>query len=60
MLAAAVPLGWRIRVRLREVLARGKAVLDVALGRGPKFLGPLELVSLAEREPQADEAPGAR
>lgn len=58
--AAAAPLGWRIRVRLREVLARGKAVLDVALGRGPKFLGPLELVSLAERAPQADEAPGPR
>jgi SanA protein len=45
--AAEAPLGWRIRVRLREVLARGKAVLDVGLNRGPKFLGPRELVLLA-------------
>lgn len=45
--AAEVPLRWRIRVRLREVLSRGKAVLDVACGRGPKFLGPRELVLLA-------------
>ena len=45
--AAEAPLGWRLRVRLREVLARGKAVLDVAFGRGPKFLGPREQVMLA-------------
>lgn len=48
--AAEAPLGWRIRVRLREVLARGKAVLDVALGRGPKFLGLQERVPLAGAE----------
>ncbi len=45
--AAEAPLGWRVRVRLREVLARGKAVIDVALGRGPKFLGSREPVLLA-------------
>ena len=36
-----------MRVRLREVFARGKAVLDVVLRRGPKFLGPRELALLA-------------
>jgi SanA protein len=44
--AAEAPLGWRIRVRLREVLARGKAVIDVALHRGPRFLGTAESVPL--------------
>ncbi len=58
--AAAAPLGWRIRVRLREVLARGKAVLDVALRRGPKSLGPLELVLLVERPSRAGQATAAR
>ncbi|MEM7163821.1 MAG: ElyC/SanA/YdcF family protein [Planctomycetota bacterium] len=38
---------YRVRVRLREVLARAKAWLDVnVLGTRPKFLGPKEQVSL--------------
>ncbi len=45
--AAAAQRWWQVRVRLREVLARGKAVLDVALGRGAKYLGPREPVLLA-------------
>ncbi len=45
--AAQAPLGWKIRVRLREVLARGKAVLDVVSGRGARYLGPREPVQLA-------------
>lgn len=45
--AAQAPLGWRVRVRLREVLARGKAVIDVGCGRGARFLGPREPVQLA-------------
>jgi SanA protein len=45
--AADAARWWQVRVRLREVLARGKAVLDVGLGRGPMFLGPRESVALA-------------
>jgi SanA protein len=32
------------KVRLREVLARVKAVMDITLSRGPKYLGPAEKV----------------
>ena len=45
--AAAAPRWWQVRLRLREVLARGAAVLDIALGRGPKHLGRPEPVTLA-------------
>jgi SanA protein len=45
--AAEAPRWWQVRGRLREVFARGKAVLDVALDRGPKYLGPREPVRLA-------------
>ncbi|MFT3828571.1 MAG: ElyC/SanA/YdcF family protein [Opitutaceae bacterium] len=45
--AADAARWWQVRARLREVLARGAAVLDVALGRGPKFLGAVERVELA-------------
>lgn len=45
--AASAPRWWQVRQRLREVLARGAAVLDVALGRGPKYLGACETVPLA-------------
>lgn len=45
--AADAARWWQVRVRLREVLARGKALLDVALRRGPKFLGAREVVPLA-------------
>ena len=45
--ATSAPRWWQVRLRLREVLARGAAVLDVALGRGPKYLGPREAVQLA-------------
>jgi SanA protein len=45
--AASAPRWWQVRQRLREVLARGAAVLDVALGRGPKYLGTRETVPLA-------------
>lgn len=45
--AADAARWWQVRVRMREVLARGAAVLDVALGRGPKFLGAAERVELA-------------
>jgi SanA protein len=41
-----VPWRWHIKVRLREVLARTMAVIDVLLGREPKFLGKLEEVNL--------------
>jgi len=49
--AAEAPLRWWLRARSREVLARGAAVLDVALGRGPKFLGPPAAVPLASMLP---------
>ena len=59
--AADVLLKWRIRVRFREVLSRGKAVLDVACGRGPKFLGRLELVLLAGADyPPSNRQTGGR
>lgn len=45
--AAEAPPRWAWRVRAREVLARGMAVLDVWLGREPRFLGPSEPVALA-------------
>lgn len=44
--AADVDRRWHWRARLREVLARGKAVLDVLLDRGPRFLGEREEVAL--------------
>ena len=34
-----------IKTRLREVLARSKAALDVAVGKEPKFLGKKEVVA---------------
>lgn len=58
--AAEAPLRWRIRVRLREVLARGKAVLDVALGRGAKSLGAREQVLLAALPPATGLPPPTR
>jgi SanA protein len=36
----------RIRVRVRETLARVAAVFDTSVGRGPKFLGDAEYVAL--------------
>lgn len=48
--AADAACWWQVRVRLREVLARGKAVLDVALRREATFLGPREPVRLAGAE----------
>lgn len=45
--AADAPFRWRLRVRSRELLARLKAVLDVAVNRSPKFLGKREEVNLA-------------
>ena len=45
--AAAAPRWWQVRLRLREVLAGGAAVGDVSLGRGPKYLGKVEPVTLA-------------
>ncbi len=48
--AADAARWWQVRVRLREVLARGKAVLDVALRREARFLGPPEPVRLAGAE----------
>ena len=44
--AAEAPRWWQVRQRLREVLARGAAVADVACGRGPRYLGPRETVTL--------------
>ena len=46
--AAADPAwNWRIRVRLREVLARFAACVDVwIINRGPHFLGPVETVEI--------------
>lgn len=45
--------GWRWRVRLREVFARFKAVLDVTvLDTMPKFLGPKVDVNLGLRVPK--------
>jgi SanA protein len=46
--AAEAPLQWWLRVRAREVFARGAALLDVTFGRGPRFLGPPEKVNLRE------------
>jgi len=46
-LAAADPEDWSlIKVRAREVLARAAAVLDILIGRAPKFLGEPETVRL--------------
>ena len=37
----AVPLKWSMKTRLREIVARGKALLDLYLLRTePRFLGP--------------------
>jgi len=48
-LAAADPeTSWLMRVRAREVLARVAALLDLATGRGPKFLGEPETVRLRD------------
>jgi len=48
--AKTVSLRWHIRVRLREVLARFAAFLDVKfLDRQPKFLGQKEVIQLKER-----------
>ncbi|MCK6478993.1 MAG: YdcF family protein [Planctomycetes bacterium] len=48
--AADAPAPWQARVRAREALARAKAVAEVALGTGPRFLGPRETVALAARD----------
>ena len=51
-LAAADPETFgRVRVRAREVLARSAAVLDLVIGRGPRFLGEPETVKLRASEP---------
>jgi SanA protein len=44
--ARDVPRHWHIKTRLREVLARSAAIVDLLSGRGPKFLGKLEIVAL--------------
>ena len=44
--AAEAPRWWQVRQRLREVVARGAAVVDVSCGRGPRYLGPREPVAL--------------
>ncbi len=42
---AANPSGpYSTKVRLREVAARAKALLDITLARNPKFLGPKEQI----------------
>lgn len=38
---------WRLRARLREILARDAAIVDVVFGRSPRHLGPTETVSFA-------------
>lgn len=54
-LAAADPkLDWYLKVRAREVLARTAAVIDLFVGRKPRFLGAREKVNL--RPPQAQNA----
>lgn len=54
--AADAPRFWALRTRAREVVARGKAVLDATLARGPRFLGPPEIVFLATT-PVSDRTP---
>lgn len=52
--AADVPWRWQFKVRLREVLARTVAVIDVLFGKAPKFLGKLEEVNLKPEEGGVD------
>ncbi len=48
-LAAADPNDWGLmKVRAREVLARAVAVLDLMIGRKPRFLGEPETVRLRQ------------
>lgn len=44
--AADPPASWYLPVRLREIIARAVAVLDLVSGRGPHFLGDPEPVPL--------------
>lgn len=46
------PAGWYLRVRIREVFARAMAMLDLLTGRGPRFLGDLEEVTLKPPAPR--------
>ncbi|NEX15378.1 MAG: SanA protein [Halochromatium sp.] len=47
-----------IKVRIREILARAAAVLDVLTGQGPRFLGDPEMIRLRdELEPALDLVP---
>lgn len=47
----SVPLRWSAKTRLREVGARGKALLDLyLLGTPPRFLGPRVEIPLTDRE----------
>jgi SanA protein len=39
---------WHLKVRVRETLARVKAVLDLSLGKRPRYLGEPVAVSLKE------------
>lgn len=49
--------GVSLRLRLREVFARGMAFLDVNIfGRGPKFLGEPVVVKLAPLSPPDEKA----
>ncbi|MBK5939008.1 SanA/YdcF family protein [Halochromatium roseum] len=47
-----------IRVRIREILARAAAVLDILTGQGPRFLGDPETIRLRDQpEPALDLVP---
>lgn len=47
-----------IKVRIREILARAAAVLDVLTGQGPRFLGAPEMIRLRDApEPGLDLLP---
>lgn len=39
LVAANAPQWWQVRQQFREALARVKAMIDVAAGRKPKYLG---------------------
>lgn len=56
-LAAADPTdAGLMKVRAREVIARFVAVLDILIGRGPKFLGAPETVRLRDDSEQRSSA----
>ncbi len=50
-LAAPDPkLNWYLKVRAREILARAAAVIDIFVGREPRFLGAPEKINLKPLE----------